>query len=83
MGSFSTIHWLLVLAIVILVFGTKRLRTMGGDLGAAIRELKAGVADAPGEKPSATASSAVAGKPVGAATLERATSGDEPPFTSS
>jgi sec-independent protein translocase protein TatA len=40
MGSFSIWHWLIVLAIVVLVFGTKRLRNMGGDLGSAIKNFK-------------------------------------------
>lgn len=37
MGSFSIWHWLVVLLIVILVFGTKKLRNIGHDLGSAIR----------------------------------------------
>lgn len=40
MGSFSIWHWLIVLAIVVLVFGTKRLRGAGGDLGAAVKNFK-------------------------------------------
>ncbi|MFL9711670.1 Sec-independent protein translocase subunit TatA [Methylobacillus sp. Pita1] len=40
MGSFSVWHWLIVLAVVVLVFGTKRLRTLGGDLGAALKSFK-------------------------------------------
>ncbi|MGQ0621242.1 MAG: Sec-independent protein translocase subunit TatA [Panacagrimonas sp.] len=40
MGSFSIWHWLVVLAIVVLVFGTKKLRNLGGDLGAAIKNFK-------------------------------------------
>ena len=40
MGSFSIWHWLIVLAIVVLVFGTKKLRNMGGDLGGAIKNFK-------------------------------------------
>ena len=40
MGSFSIWHWLVVLAIVILVFGTKKLRGAGGDLGAAVKNFK-------------------------------------------
>jgi len=38
MGSFSIWHWLIVLGIVILVFGTRKLRDAGGDLGSAIRK---------------------------------------------
>jgi len=40
MGSFSIWHWLIVLGIVILVFGTKKLSSMGGDVGSAIRNFK-------------------------------------------
>lgn len=40
MGSFSIWHWLIVLGIVILVFGTKKLRNLGGDLGGAIKNFK-------------------------------------------
>jgi sec-independent protein translocase protein TatA len=40
MGSLSIWHWLIVLGIVILVFGTKKLRNLGGDLGGAIKNFK-------------------------------------------
>jgi sec-independent protein translocase protein TatA len=40
MGSFSIWHWLIVLAVVIIIFGTKKLRNLGGDLGSAIRNFK-------------------------------------------
>jgi sec-independent protein translocase protein TatA len=40
MGSFSIWHWLIVLAIVVLVFGTKKLSSMGSDVGSAIRNFK-------------------------------------------
>lgn len=40
MGSFSLWHWLIVLLIVVLVFGTKKLRNIGGDLGGAVNEFK-------------------------------------------
>ena len=40
MGSFSILHWLIVLAIVVLVFGTKKLRNVGSDLGGAIKNFK-------------------------------------------
>lgn len=45
MGTFSIWHWLIVLGIVILVFGTKKLRNLGGDLGAAVKGFKKGMAD--------------------------------------
>ena len=40
MGGLSIWHWLIVLAVVVLIFGTKKLRNMGGDLGAAIKNFK-------------------------------------------
>ena len=43
MGSFSIWHWLIVLVIVVLVFGTKRLTGGARDLGKAVDEFKKGV----------------------------------------
>ena len=43
MGSFSIWHWLIVLVIVLLIFGTKKLRNMGSDLGGAVKGFKDGV----------------------------------------
>lgn len=43
MGSFSIWHWLIVLAIVLLIFGTKKLRNMGSDLGGAVKGFKEGM----------------------------------------
>ena len=43
MGSFSIWHWLIVLLIVVMVFGTKKLRNMGGDLGGAVKGFKDGM----------------------------------------
>ncbi len=40
MGSFSIWHWLLVLLIIILIFGTKKLKDIGKDLGEAVRNFK-------------------------------------------
>lgn len=45
MGSFSIWHWLIVLAIVILVFGTKKLKNIGSDLGGAVKGFKDGMKD--------------------------------------
>lgn len=56
MGSFSIWHWLIVLIIVMLVFGTKKLRNIGEDLGGAVKGFKEGVKDAAAEnKPAADA----------------------------
>jgi sec-independent protein translocase protein TatA len=43
MGSFSIWHWLVVLLIVVLVFGTKKLKNIGSDLGSAVKGFKDGV----------------------------------------
>lgn len=43
MGSFSIWHWLIVLLIVVMVFGTKKLRSLGGDLGGAVKGFKDGM----------------------------------------
>ena len=49
MGSFSIWHWLVVLVIVALVFGTKKLRNIGEDLGGAVKGFKKGIQDAESE----------------------------------
>ena len=46
MGSFSIWHWLIVLVIVMLVFGTKKLRNIGQDLGGAVKGFKDGMREA-------------------------------------
>jgi sec-independent protein translocase protein TatA len=51
MGSFSIWHWLVVLAVVLLVFGTKRLTSGAKDLGSAVKEFKKGMRDE--DKPTA------------------------------
>jgi len=43
MGSLSIWHWIIVLVVVLLVFGTKKLRNIGGDLGGAVRGFKDGM----------------------------------------
>lgn len=71
MGSLSITHWLIVLAIVSLVFGTKKLRNLGSDLGGAIKGFKEGVqevgpvaADATSRSMPANASINAAARPV-------------------
>ncbi len=49
MGSFSIWHWLIVLVIVLLIFGTKKLRNIGSDLGGAVKNFKDAMNE--GEKP--------------------------------
>jgi len=43
MGSFSIWHWLIVLLIILLIFGTKKLRNIGADLGGAVKGFKDGI----------------------------------------
>ena len=43
MGSFSIWHWLIVLLVIILIFGTKKLGSIGGDLGKAVKGFKDGI----------------------------------------
>lgn len=45
MGSFSIWHWLIVLLVVVLIFGTKKLKNMGSDLGGAVKGFKDGMKD--------------------------------------
>ncbi|OGA40797.1 MAG: preprotein translocase subunit TatA [Betaproteobacteria bacterium RIFCSPLOWO2_12_FULL_68_19] len=63
MGSFSIWHWLIVLVIVMLIFGTKKLRNMGADLGGAVRGFKDGMREG-AEKPAEGAAPQETGKTV-------------------
>ena len=45
MGSFSIWHWIIVLVVVLLIFGTKRLRGAGRDLSEAVKGFKKGMGD--------------------------------------
>ena len=58
MGGLSIWHWGIVLLIVVLVFGTKKLKNMGSDLGGAVKGFKDGMK---------TGSEAAADKPEGVA----------------
>jgi len=64
MGSFSIWHWLIVLLIVVLVFGTKKLKNIGQDLGGAVKGFKDGMKDgsAP-EQPAAPSQQVTAAQP--------------------
>lgn len=55
MGSFSIWHWLIVLVIVMMVFGTKKLKNMGSDLGSAVKGFKDGMRDASADDKAAEA----------------------------
>ncbi len=65
MGSFSIWHWLVVLVIVVLVFGTKKLKNIGSDLGGAVKGFKDGVKDGNNPDAEAVAAQQVAAKKAG------------------
>jgi sec-independent protein translocase protein TatA len=67
MGSFSIWHWLIVLLIVVMVFGTKKLKNMGGDLGGAVKGFKDGMKEGgatPEDKPATSVANQVSSSPV-------------------
>ena len=65
MGSFSIWHWLIVLVIVLLIFGTKKLRNIGTDLGGAVKGFKDGMrGDEPAKPESQITSSTSAGNTI-------------------
>jgi len=68
MGSFSIWHWLIVLVIVLLVFGTKKLRNLGSDLGGAVKGFKDGIRE--GQAPET---------PVPPQSQQQVTSAQQPP----
>ena len=59
MGSFSIWHWLIVLLIVVMVFGTKKLRNIGEDLGGAVKGFKDGMKDGAAKPDAAPAPASV------------------------
>lgn len=60
MGAFSIWHWLIVLVIVALVFGTKKIRNIGADLGGAVKGFKEGMKDPNAKEGEATTTAAEA-----------------------
>ena len=54
MGTFSIWHWLIVLLIVVMIFGTKKLKNIGSDLGGAVKGFKDGMKDGSAEADAAT-----------------------------
>jgi sec-independent protein translocase protein TatA len=50
MGTWGIGHWVILLIIVLVIFGTKKLRNIGADLGGAVRGFKDGVRDSSAEK---------------------------------
>ncbi|MGE0333510.1 MAG: Sec-independent protein translocase subunit TatA [Ramlibacter sp.] len=71
MGSFSIWHWLIVLLIVVMVFGTKKLKNIGGDLGGAVKGFKDGMKDG------GTAADDKAAAPAGQVANAQATQADK------
>ena len=60
MGSLSIWHWLIVLLIVVMVFGTKKLKNIGSDLGGAVKGFKDGIKE--GGQPAADANAPTSGQ---------------------
>ncbi|MBX9960501.1 MAG: Sec-independent protein translocase subunit TatA [Burkholderiaceae bacterium] len=60
MGTFSIWHWLIVLLIVVMVFGTKKLKNLGSDLGGAVKGFKDGMKDGSASEDKAAAPQQVA-----------------------
>jgi sec-independent protein translocase protein TatA len=55
MGGLSIWHWLIVLLVVVLIFGTKKLRNIGQDLGGAVKGFKEGMKTGEAEADAASA----------------------------
>ena len=72
MGSFSIWHWLIVLLIVVMVFGTKKLKNIGSDLGGAVKGVKDGMKEG-GTSSDDGAAAAPAGQVTNAAAAEKTT----------
>jgi sec-independent protein translocase protein TatA len=70
MGSFSIWHWLIVLVVVVLIFGTKKLKNLGGDLGGAVKGFKDGMKQGTAEPEAAAPAAKVEGAPVPAANAQ-------------
>ena len=66
MGGLSIWHWLIVLLVVVLIFGTKKLRNIGQDLGGAVRGFKEGMktSDADAASPPEENSQQISGKTI-------------------
>lgn len=73
MGSFSIWHWLIVLLVVVLIFGTKKLRNLGTDLGGAVKGFKEGMGTE-GDKASGKLESAASGQTIDGEVKEKAKS---------
>jgi sec-independent protein translocase protein TatA len=70
MGSFSIWHWLIVLVIVALIFGTKKIRNIGADLGGAVKGFKEGMKDPNAKEGEASPEAAPAQRVAGGDTID-------------
>jgi sec-independent protein translocase protein TatA len=70
MGSLSIWHWLIVLVVVVLIFGTKKLRNIGQDLGGAVKGFKEGVKGAADEADAAKAAESAPAGQIGGKTID-------------
>jgi sec-independent protein translocase protein TatA len=70
MGAFSIWHWLIVLVVVVLVFGTKKLSNLGSDLGKAVKGFKEGVKTEDGDDVPETATAKLDASAAGGETIE-------------
>jgi sec-independent protein translocase protein TatA len=75
MGSFSIWHWLIVLLIVVMVFGTKKLKNIGGDLGGAVKGFKDGLKE--GGQPATDEAAATTTPPAQVTAATSATADDK------
>ena len=65
MGGLSIWHWLIVLLVVVLIFGTKKLRNIGQDLGGAVKGFKEGMRESETTTPAAEAAPEVPPQHIG------------------
>jgi sec-independent protein translocase protein TatA len=70
MGSFSIWHWLIVLLVVVLVFGTKKLGNLGKDMGSAIKGFKEGMKTEDDGKPATGAAPVTPSQQISGQTIE-------------
>ncbi|MDQ6618798.1 MAG: Sec-independent protein translocase subunit TatA [Pseudomonadota bacterium] len=70
MGGLSIWHWLIVLLVVVLIFGTKKLRNIGQDLGGAVKGFKEGMKTPEGDATATSASPEMPAQQLGGRTID-------------
>ena len=70
MGGLSIWHWLIVLLVVVLIFGTKKLRNIGQDLGGAVKGFKEGMKNQEGTESTGAAQPTEPAQRIGGQTIE-------------